>query len=125
MWIASRTFPAVALISALLPSIALYGLLLFYGLTKDELVGRKPLAKFLSIKLIVMFTFYQSFVVRSPEVSASRTRLPTVSKSTSTPVQCFGGKSDHEVGVLDGDEHRGRLERTRDLYRGAPLLLLT
>ncbi|KAF8123588.1 organic solute transporter Ostalpha-domain-containing protein [Boletus edulis] len=43
-------------------SIALYGLLLFYGLTKDELHGRRPLAKFLSIKLIVMFTFYQSFV---------------------------------------------------------------
>ena len=43
--------------------IALYGLLLFYGLTKEELQGRKPLAKFLSIKLIVMFTFYQSFVV--------------------------------------------------------------
>ena len=49
--------------SPLRSSIALYGLLLFYGLTKDELVGRRPLAKFLSIKLIVMFTFYQSFVV--------------------------------------------------------------
>ncbi|KAF7333407.1 hypothetical protein MVEN_02356500 [Mycena venus] len=43
-------------------SVALYGLLLFYGLTKDELVGKRPLAKFLCIKLIVMFTFYQSFV---------------------------------------------------------------
>ncbi|KAF7340775.1 hypothetical protein MSAN_02106100 [Mycena sanguinolenta] len=43
-------------------SIALYGLLVFFGLTKDELVGRRPLAKFLCIKLIVMFTFYQSFV---------------------------------------------------------------
>ncbi|KAH8982094.1 DUF300-domain-containing protein, partial [Lactarius akahatsu] len=43
-------------------SIALYGLILFYGLTKEELTGRRPLAKFLSIKLIVMFTFYQSFV---------------------------------------------------------------
>ncbi|KAG2062925.1 DUF300-domain-containing protein, partial [Suillus decipiens] len=43
-------------------SVALYGLLLFYGLTKEELAGRRPLAKFLSIKLIVMFTFYQCFV---------------------------------------------------------------
>jgi len=43
-------------------SVALYGLILFYGLTKEELAGRRPLAKFLSIKLIVMFTFYQSFV---------------------------------------------------------------
>lgn len=44
-------------------SVALYGLILFYGLTKEELAGRRPLAKFLSIKLIVMFTFYQSFMV--------------------------------------------------------------
>jgi len=43
-------------------SVALYGLLLFYSLTKDELTGRRPLSKFLSIKLIVMFTWYQSFV---------------------------------------------------------------
>lgn len=45
-------------------SVALYGLLVFYSLTKEDLVGKKPLAKFLCIKLIVMFTFYQSFVVR-------------------------------------------------------------
>jgi len=43
-------------------TVALYGLLVFFGLTKDELAGRRPLAKFLCIKLIVMFTFYQSFV---------------------------------------------------------------
>jgi len=48
-------------------SIALYGLLLFYGLTSDELKGRRPMAKFLAIKLIVMFTFYQSFVVRGSQ----------------------------------------------------------
>lgn len=44
-------------------SIALYGLVLFYDLTKEELAGRRPLAKFLAIKLIVMFTFYQSFML--------------------------------------------------------------
>jgi len=44
-------------------SVALYGLIIFYGLTKDELKGKRPLAKFLAIKLIVFFTFYQSFVV--------------------------------------------------------------
>ncbi|CCM01552.1 uncharacterized protein FIBRA_03610 [Fibroporia radiculosa] len=42
--------------------IALYGLILFYGLTREELKGRRPLAKFLSIKLIVMFTFYQGLI---------------------------------------------------------------
>lgn len=48
-------------------SVALYGLLVFYGLTKDELKGKRPLAKFLSIKLIVMFTFYQSFIFDAME----------------------------------------------------------
>lgn len=57
--------PDSAFKQVILSRIALYGLLLFYGLTKDELAGKKPLAKFLSIKLIVMFTFYQSFVVSS------------------------------------------------------------
>ncbi|KAL7410830.1 organic solute transporter Ostalpha-domain-containing protein [Mrakia frigida] len=44
-------------------SIALYGLVCWYDLTKHELKGRQPLNKFLSIKLIVFFTFYQSFVI--------------------------------------------------------------
>jgi hypothetical protein len=48
-------------------SVALYGLLVFYALTREDLVGRKPLAKFLCIKLIVMFTFYQSFVFSALE----------------------------------------------------------
>jgi len=48
-------------------SIALYGLILFYGLMKEELAGKRPLAKFLSIKLIVMFTFYQSFLFSALE----------------------------------------------------------
>ncbi|KAF8993912.1 DUF300-domain-containing protein [Cyathus striatus] len=48
-------------------SVALYGLLVFYGLTADELKERRPLAKFLAIKLIVMFTFYQSFVFSALE----------------------------------------------------------
>jgi len=43
-------------------TLALYGLLLFYGLVHQELEGRRPLAKFLAIKLIVMATFYQGFV---------------------------------------------------------------
>ncbi|WWD18220.1 hypothetical protein CI109_102670 [Kwoniella shandongensis] len=43
-------------------SVALYGLIVFYVLCKGELKGRKPLSKFLAIKLIVFFTFYQSFL---------------------------------------------------------------
>ncbi|KAF5329863.1 hypothetical protein D9611_013451 [Ephemerocybe angulata] len=45
--------------------IALYGLLVFYGLMAEELKGKRPVAKFLSIKLIVMFTFYQAFVFKA------------------------------------------------------------
>ncbi|KAF8183665.1 organic solute transporter Ostalpha-domain-containing protein [Pholiota molesta] len=51
--------------------IALYGLLIFYGLMHEELEGRRPLAKFLAIKLIVMFTFYQSFVVSGRAVDSN------------------------------------------------------
>lgn len=63
-------------------SFALYGLIVFYGLTKEELAGKRPLAKFLAIKLIVMATFYQSFVV-SLSVSINRLLL------TFLVVQCI------------------------------------
>jgi len=43
-------------------SIALYALIVFYVLTRDNLAGKQPLAKFSSIKLIVFFTFYQGFL---------------------------------------------------------------
>jgi len=38
-------------------SIALYALVLFYILTRENLAGRQPIAKFASIKLIVFFYF--------------------------------------------------------------------
>ena len=104
--------------STLLRSIALYGLLLFYGLTKDELVGRKPLSKFLSIKLIVMFTFYQSFVVRSLRVYHP-SDVVTDTHTTTPVVQCAGRTRDPQVSLMDGDERCGRFECTRHLYRGA------
>ena len=46
-------------------SVALYGLILFYSAVKqsEHMEGKRPLAKFLCIKLIVMFTFYQSLLV--------------------------------------------------------------
>lgn len=55
-------YPYIAIVDFISISLALYGLFVFYGLTKDELEGQRPLAKFLCIKLIVMFTFYQTFV---------------------------------------------------------------
>ena len=38
-------------------SVALYGLILFYSLTHNELEGRQPLAKFLCIKGTYTGTF--------------------------------------------------------------------
>ncbi|UZJ50989.1 hypothetical protein CBS101457_000309 [Exobasidium rhododendri] len=49
-------------IDAVSITIALYGLIVLYVLIKDNLQGRKPLAKFLTIKLVVFFVFYQGFV---------------------------------------------------------------
>ena len=42
--------------------LALYGLVCLYTLTKTELTGRRPLAKFMSIKLVVALTYYQGFI---------------------------------------------------------------
>ncbi|GJN87385.1 hypothetical protein Rhopal_000334-T1 [Rhodotorula paludigena] len=43
-------------------SVALYGLIVWYALVKERLAGKRPLAKFLSIKIVVMLLFYQNFV---------------------------------------------------------------
>ena len=43
-------------------SIALYGLIVLYVLVKEDLKGRRPLAKFASIKLVIFLTYYQGFV---------------------------------------------------------------
>ncbi|EIW82856.1 DUF300-domain-containing protein [Coniophora puteana RWD-64-598 SS2] len=45
-------------------SIAFYGLTIFRDhLIAEELAGQRPLAKFLSIKLILMLTFFQTFIL--------------------------------------------------------------
>lgn len=49
-------------VDAISITIALYGLFVFYTLTRQELKGKRPLAKFMAIKLIVFATFYQGFV---------------------------------------------------------------
>lgn len=73
-WSFKTAHAYISVIDGVSITIALYGLLVFYGLTKEELKGRKPLAKFLSIKLIVMFTFYQSLVVRAGPKACYRSR---------------------------------------------------
>ncbi|PWN19446.1 DUF300-domain-containing protein, partial [Microstroma glucosiphilum] len=43
-------------------SIALYALIVLYALIREDLKGRRPLAKFLSVKAAIFLTFYQSFI---------------------------------------------------------------
>ncbi|KAL8277027.1 hypothetical protein RQP46_010561 [Phenoliferia psychrophenolica] len=43
-------------------SIALYGLIVFYALVRQELAGHRALSKFWTIKIIVALVFYQGFV---------------------------------------------------------------
>jgi hypothetical protein len=91
-------------------SFALYGLIVFYGLTKEELTGRRPLAKFLSIKLIVMFTFYQGFVV-------SYSKVPVEICIDVIAVQCSRKpRKDQGDSVLDIHQHCGWFERLVHLY---------
>jgi len=47
--------------------IATYGLLLFHGLTEEELKGRRSWAKSLTIDLITAFVFFQSFIIDALE----------------------------------------------------------
>jgi len=58
-WV-SWTFTIILNISV---SMALYALVLFYHLFAKELAPHKPLAKFLCIKGIVFFSFWQGFAL--------------------------------------------------------------
>lgn len=42
--------------------VALYGLVLFYIITKDILASRNPLSKFLAIKIVIFLGIFQKFV---------------------------------------------------------------
>lgn len=48
-------------------SIALYALIVLYSLVREQLRGKSPLLKFLTIKAVVFLTFYQGFVFSTLE----------------------------------------------------------
>jgi hypothetical protein len=101
---------------------------MFYGLTAEELKGRRPLAKFLAIKLIVMFTFYQSFVVSTYRLLLSFS-CDNVLQFSALEYRVLHGMSSpqcvdlcsiflHSYPVLDSNQHSQRTQRPRYLYRG-------
>ncbi|KAF0733721.1 hypothetical protein Ae201684P_002552 [Aphanomyces euteiches] len=58
-----RAYPYICLILTLSQSWALYCLVIFYYATADELAPMKPYFKFMAIKMIIFFTFWQSMLI--------------------------------------------------------------
>lgn len=63
-----RSYPYICFILNLSQGWALYCLVLFFLGTKTELAPIKPLPKFLSIKAIIFFTYWQSMIISLLEV---------------------------------------------------------
>ncbi|KFB39473.1 hypothetical protein ZHAS_00006967 [Anopheles sinensis] len=60
---ASVAFPYLVFANNCSQSIAMYCLILFYQATKNELRGMRPIPKFLCIKAVIFFSFFQSVII--------------------------------------------------------------
>ena len=99
-WQFNRGYPYITIIINISQTLALYSLITFYMNTKDELQPFKPLPKFLVIKLIVFFIFWQS-VLMSGLATAHVLRNTTCDPTTNT--YCNGsttGFTIEEVKIL-------------------------
>jgi len=56
-------YPWVTLIGLISVTVAMYGLVLFYAVAREDLKVFNPVPKFLSIKFIIMMSFWQSILV--------------------------------------------------------------
>ncbi|CAF1294939.1 unnamed protein product [Rotaria sordida] len=63
VWKFNRGYPYIIIIINISQILALYSLITFYSNMKDELKPFQPLAKFITIKLLVFFIFWQSVVM--------------------------------------------------------------
>ncbi|CAF3541314.1 unnamed protein product [Rotaria sp. Silwood1] len=63
LWKVNRGYPYITIIINISQALALYSLITFYSNLKDELKPFQPLAKFIAIKLLVFFIFWQSVVM--------------------------------------------------------------
>lgn len=61
--LSGKAFPILLLVNNLSQIVAMYCLVIFYTSYKQELQPMKPLGKFLSIKLVVFFSFFQQVVI--------------------------------------------------------------
>ncbi|ERL91943.1 transmembrane protein 184C [Dendroctonus ponderosae] len=79
-------FPYLVLINNISQSSAMYCLIMFYKASKAELQPMKPLPKFLCIKAVVFFSFFQgvliAFFVYTGAISSSEPDIDGVSLST-------------------------------------------
>lgn len=60
---AKYAYPYVVAINNVSQFVAMYSLVLFYQANKEELAPMKPIAKFLCIKAVVFFSFFQSVII--------------------------------------------------------------
>ncbi|XP_066245551.1 transmembrane protein 184C isoform X1 [Euwallacea similis] len=79
-------FPYIILINNVSQSTAMYCLIMFYKANKAELQPMKPLPKFLCIKAVVFFSFFQGMVIAilvyTGAISSSEPDIDGVSLST-------------------------------------------
>jgi Organic solute transporter Ostalpha len=57
-------FPYIAAVNLVSQNVAMYCLVLFYKANYQELKPMRPLPKFLCIKAVVFFSFFQGFVIK-------------------------------------------------------------
>lgn len=67
-----KGYPYAALIINTSQMVALYSLVWLYTLIKEDIKDFKPMHKFLSIKLIIFFTFWQSVILAGTTDSDER-----------------------------------------------------
>ncbi|CAF1126006.1 unnamed protein product [Rotaria sordida] len=65
LWKFNQGYPYITIIITISQLLALYFLITFYSNMKDELKPFQPLAKFITIKLLVFFIFWQSVIMSS------------------------------------------------------------